>query len=541
MLGFQIKSLKVSLKDIEDHISIWSNHTRSKKQQETNSKYQNRYFKLDYNKNQSRNETMADENDLKIHCLQKVGHKFDCTSLKTPYRTGDNMLTINDSSHIDTNNEILNKNGFNICQRNADETQYDIYSSDKDESFSYQCTGRFVSIIDFDYQSIDEIGKFYHSEPCSNISQLIFEEVKNYFNCFVLFSDESLVLASENAQFYHLVIDNKEQKYLTYNLEAKLKTGDTEMFKQGNKCLIDMCLDSNENLLVLTRTMHIENGSKTVRNFSIELFNLTPANKTESCLNFKCTLFNLNSQGVNERVTFEKPLNNLPCEFNRVYVNENDHEQSVILIDNANSRINWYKKSNGVKIRSIKTFDCSQDLKSYATINDDQQIFLCKKSGLFCFKRNSSGNKSCKIKHFDSLKSCVDTCYDRSETNIIFIDSTSIYRGKIYDTTNVEDTSLVSSHVSKDAHRIELPHASNQDRNRSNNISRIDENNNKIHQSEPLFKYKPIFLNTQNSLCCFKRVLLGKDLIFILSNSQDQQRKNSVYLLDRNKLDKFRT
>lgn len=126
------------------------------------------------------------------------------------------------------------------------------------------------------------------------------------------------------------------------------------------------------------------------------------------------------------------------CLFTRIYSVENANEKSLILIDNAaNKRILWYKKSSGAKIRCIKPVENNlEDLKSFVTIDENNQIFLCAKAGLFCLKRSSSqlGNRQkCRIKHFDSLKACVDICYDTSENSLIFVDSSSVYRGKFYE------------------------------------------------------------------------------------------------------------
>lgn len=195
--------------------------------------------------------------------------------------------------------------------------------------------------------------------------------------------------------------------------------------------------------------------------------------------------------------------------FTRIYSFENQLEQSIILIDNANKRILWYKKSSGLKIRCMKTVENNlEDLKSFATIDEDNQIFLCYKAGLFCLKRSSKLNKSCRIKHFDSLKSCVDICYDTDENNIIFIDSNSIFRGKFYE--KLDD--------------------------KSREASASDE-----FYKEPLLKYKQLFSHNQLNRDYFKRVILGKKLIFILSSGDDIHRKNSIFIIDKHKLESFRS
>lgn len=200
----------------------------------------------------------------------------------------------------------------------------------------------------------------------------------------------------------------------------------------------------------------------------------------------------------------------MQCLFTRIYSIENEQEQSIILIDNANKRILWYKKRTGLKIRCMKTVENNlEDLKSFATIDEDNQIFLCYKAGLFCLKRSSKANKSCRIKHFDSLKSCVDICYDTNEKNIIFIDSNSLFRGKFYD--KLEDKSHREPTSNEDLHK------------------------------EPLLKYKQLFSHNQLNRDYFKRVILGKNLIFILSSGDDIHRKNSIFIIDKHKLESFRS
>lgn len=194
----------------------------------------------------------------------------------------------------------------------------------------------------------------------------------------------------------------------------------------------------------------------------------------------------------------------LQCLFTRIYNFENETEQSVILIDNANKRITWHRKSNGQKIRCIKTVENNlEDLKAFATIDEDNQIFLCSKAGLFCLQRYSKNSKNRGIKHFDSLKSCVDICYDMDEKNVIFIDSNSVFRGKFYE--------------------------------------KRDQNNNGSIGREPLLKYKQLFSHGQGDGVYFKRVLLSRNLLFVLSNGNDVHRKNSVFIIDKNKLENFRS
>lgn len=55
-----------------------------------------------------------------------------------------NTFDVSKSSCSSSKSLELNpsKNGFNIQRKNADQAQFDIYSSDKDESFSYQCSGK---------------------------------------------------------------------------------------------------------------------------------------------------------------------------------------------------------------------------------------------------------------------------------------------------------------------------------------------------------------------------------------------------------------
>ena len=418
-----------------------------------------------------------------------------------------------ESLHVDPKHRGLDfstKNGFNIHQKNADETQFDIYSSDKDDSFSYQCSGKFVSIVDFDYVNMDELNKSQMNESNTTVSQLIFEEVQSYFNCFVLINDESLLLATQNGNVYHLVLNDNEQKYLTYNLEVKFNTGDLELFKNESKQLVDMCLDPNGNVIVLIKNKLSRNSSYS---YSVELFNLNTT-KGNNCLKYNYTLFTLNSEGQSEKsLEISSQTAQLKCLFTRIYSFESELEQSIVLIDRANKRIMWYKKSNGLKVRCIKTVENNlEDLRSFATIDDENQIFLCSKAGLFCLKRNpKAANRNCRIKHFDSLKACFDICYDFEQKHIIFIDAKSVFRGKFYDKLET-DENFKNSQL------------------------------NETFEKEPLLKYKLLFTNNQQ-LCKdgFKRVLLGKRFIFILANSENINQKNSIYLIDKHKLDGFRS
>ncbi len=189
------------------------------------------------------------------------------------------------------------KNGFNIHQKNADHAQFDIYSSEKDDSFSYQCSGKFVSIVDFDYVNMDELNKSQLNEIEANasVSQLIFEDVKYFFNCFVLLNEESLLLASENGKIYHLVLNNQEQKYHTYNFDVKFKQDDLELYKSGRKLLVDMCVDKMGNLLLLNRSMLNTDCKRSVSDYSVEVFSLFTANNSTRLV-YKQTLFVLRNE-----------------------------------------------------------------------------------------------------------------------------------------------------------------------------------------------------------------------------------------------------
>jgi hypothetical protein len=222
-------------------------------------------------------------------------------SVQTTYKKSDSQHTANKFSG-NRNSEAVSKpnNGFNIRQKTADQTQFDIYSSDKDDSFSYQCSGKFVSIADFDYISCDELNK--SSQLASNdsaysaVSQLIFENVKYFFNCFVLLNEESLLLASESGQIYHLVLNNQEQNYYTYNLYVRFNGNDLDLYRSGHKLLVDMCLDTNGDLIVLSRNKLNCDQTRTTHSYSVELFGLSNTNGIQ--LAYKETLFVLNSEGV---------------------------------------------------------------------------------------------------------------------------------------------------------------------------------------------------------------------------------------------------
>lgn len=195
-------------------------------------------------------------------------------------------------------------NGFNIRQKTADQTQFDIYSSDKDDSFSYQCSGKFVSIADFDYISCDELNKTSSSQPTNDptysaVSQLIFENVKYFFNCFVLLNEESLLLAAESGQIYHLVLNNQEQNYYTYNLDVRFNRNDLDLYKREVKVLVDMCLDSAGHLIVLTRNKLNSDQTRPLYSYSVELFGLTYTNGIQ--LAYRETLFVLNNEGMTQQ------------------------------------------------------------------------------------------------------------------------------------------------------------------------------------------------------------------------------------------------
>jgi len=204
--------------------------------------------------------------------------------------------------------DLLNpnpKNGFNIHQKNADQAQFDIYSSEKDDSFSYQCSGKFVSIVDFDYVNTDEVNKssLNEIEADSSVSQLIFEEVNYFFNCFVLLTEESLLLASENGKIYHLILNNEKQKYHTYNVEVKFKQDDLELYRRGTKRLVDMCVDNKGNLLILSRSMLNSECTRSISNYSVELFSsITLSDNTR--LVYERTLFVLSNQDKNFQKKF---------------------------------------------------------------------------------------------------------------------------------------------------------------------------------------------------------------------------------------------
>lgn len=109
-----------------------------------------------------------------------------------------------------------------------------------------------------------------------------------------------MVLASENGQLYHLILNNDEQKYYTYNLEVRFQKGDLELYKSGMKLLVDMCVDSSGGIIMLNRNKLSNDLTKSVYNYSIESFSLI-SNLNEKRLKFKETLFILNSEGRTTR------------------------------------------------------------------------------------------------------------------------------------------------------------------------------------------------------------------------------------------------
>jgi hypothetical protein len=68
----------------------------------------------------------------------------------------------------------------------------------------------------------------------------------------------------------------------------------------------------------------------------------------------------------------------------------------------------------------------------------------------------------------------------------------------------------------------------------------VDLNNNSesVKEPEPRLKYKQLFSNNSpSSRDQFKRVLLSKNHIFVLANGESVHKKNSVFIIDTQKLE----
>lgn len=221
-------------------------------------------------------------NSLNVYCMQTSvdGNIVNCTDLKTPYKIGDCMYQANINSKLSKkNNEIINedpkqespfnknleshaKQSFYIHQSMPDRTQYDFYTREKDELCSFVCHGKQAEIVDADYQDMYDIVTPKNQNISNSLYELIVDLENDSLCSFVHIKDDLFLLATEKARFIMLKPNKSKWDFVRCCLQTKFEGKDAEYYESGLKTLVDMCLDSKGNLIVLNRWNFRKDSSK---------------------------------------------------------------------------------------------------------------------------------------------------------------------------------------------------------------------------------------------------------------------------------------
>ena len=409
-------------------------------------------------------------NSLNVYGMQTniKDNRVNYEDLKIPYKLGDSMYMIKENDGMNSNDlnslEMNARHGFNIHQTMPDPGKYDFYTKEKDE---FVCQGKRVEIVDSDYQDVNE----FVTKPKENsILELMFDTGDDILSSFLHIDEDLILLATEKGEFSLMKPNKSKLTFIRCILNPKYNGKDYEFYKQGKKTLVDICLDSSGNLIILNRWNFVENDSFQMETkYTVELFSFN-RKKVDGICYMKTICCLSNEEKLNEQAR--------PSNFTRLF---NDEKKNcIILIDSSNNKIYWHKKSNGAKKRCLKSQDNTlESPKSLAIVVDDlnsiEIIFICTKSGLVATSKNYT------IKHDVIMP--IDIYYDLNEKSIYFISTNKIYEGSLFETDNSNER-----------------------------------NKNKIRQSEDLdIKYKHLFsCNTFENNRELKRIVTSKNFIYVL-------------------------
>jgi hypothetical protein len=487
------------------------------------------------NQSNSDNETpLSSENDstsLIVYGAAANSKPDESTTNKNKPTDINNNLSLSKQEALNlaaANKSFESRQSFQIHQSMADRNQYDLYSREKDELFSFVCKGKHAEIVDSDYQDMDEIKPL--TKDNAKLYELLIDDEP--FCCTVHISDDLILLASQTAVFNLLKPNYDKWDFVRCILNPKFNGDDQELYVQGVKVLIDMCLDEDDNLILLNRWKCLETDKKQFTyKYTVELFDFNK--KAIDGLRYSRTICSSSDEMLIDLNTTQVCLNNPRAirnkespapKFTRVY---NDEENNcIILVDTANNKINWYKKQNGSKKRCIKSVDNTlSEPRSLAFVdnNDTDIIFICSKSGLI------ASNKKFSINH-ELLMTLTDINYDAEEKCLFFIDPSNFYGGKLVKHSEI---------VKKKAANLGKPKL---DRERTFSLE-IEGKKGEEKSSKPLdneepdtldLRYKYLLSFTADDKKRFKRIISTQTYIFILCEIfDDSENKHSIYAIDK--------
>jgi hypothetical protein len=422
------KCTKIERGDIE---SINVRNVNSKYNNYLEQSYQDYSNKLSINNNVD-NDIVQLANSLNVYGMQTniKGSLVNYEDLKIPYKLGDSMYMIkeNDDMNLSGFNslEMNARHGFNIHQTMPDPGKYDFFTKEKDE---FVCQGKRVEIEDSDYQDVNE----FVTRPKENsILELMFDLNDDILCSFLHIDDDLILLATEKGEFSLMKPNKSKLTFVRCILNPKYNGKDYEFYKQGKKSLVDICLDSSGNLIILNRWNFVENDSFQMdTKYTVELFSFNRKKVDGICyMRTICCLSN------------EEKLNEQARQSNFTRLFNDEKKNCIILIDSSNNKIYWHKKSNGSKKRCLKSQDSTlESPKSLAIVIDDlnsiEIIFICTNSGLV------ATSKSYTIKHEVIMP--IDIYYDLNEKSIYFISSNKIYEGSLFENSDNSNKNIVKS------------------------------------------------------------------------------------------------
>lgn len=422
--------------------------------------------------------------------------------------------------------ESFARKNFYIHQSEPDKNQFDLYSREKDELCSFVCHGKQAEIVDADYQDMYDIKpKLQNGNTGNNLYELMINLSNDRFNSFVHIKDDLILLATDKAEFNLLRPNKSKWDFIRCVIASKFNGNDAELYKQGLKTLVDLCLDSKGNLIQLNKWKSqsfkkcvpnaIENNNQNDFTFkyTVELFSFDK--KITDGITYIKTLCCLSDEKPPTTGEKTKPSEFSACSstptFTRVYNDEKTN--CIILIDNSNSKIYWFRKANGTKRRCLKSEDSTlKDPKSIAFINSDdtnfELIFICTRNALV------ASNKHLTIKH-ERFSMLVDIYFDTYEKCLVFIDSSNVYGGRVFQKANEKASNNISD--------IKLCD------NSTNCLSQFAQ----MNLDSMDLRYKLIFSQTFDKLKYFKRVISTKNYLFILCDYLNDS-KTSIFAIDRN-------
>ena len=527
--NYQVKPKKDS-KSNNNSIEQASN-TKNRSQLDVNAcKKQNQ----SYSDNETPLSSENDSNSMIVYGAAANSKPGESTTNKNkPKDINNNNLSLSkqEASNLGAANKSFesSRQSFQIHQSMADRDQYDLYSREKDELFSFVCKGKHAEIVDSDYQDMDEIKTL--SKDNAKLYELLINDEP--YSCTVHISDDLILLASQTAVFNLLKPNNEKWDFVRCILNPKFNGNDQELYVQGIKVLIDMCLDENDNLILLNRWKCLETDTKQFTyKYTVELFDFNK--KAIDGLRYSRTICSSSDEMLIDLNTTRECLNNHRAirtkenpapKFTRVYNDEKNN--CIILVDTANNKINWYKKLNGSKKRCIKSVDNTlsepRSLAFVDNFNDTDIIFICSKSGLI------ASNKKFSINH-ELLMTLTDINYDAAEKCLFFIDPSNFYGGRLVKHSEI---------VKKKAANLGEPSL---DRERTFSLEiegkKGEEKSSKSLDNEEQdtldMRYKYLLSFTAQDKKRFKRIISTQSYIFILCEIfDDSENKHSIYAIDK--------